>query len=509
MRPDKRLHPAGIAVFALSTLREAAIPLLTIMVLTAFGGGFDERALWRTLAYAVAGVAFAAVLGYTRWMTTRWWVSDDGSIHRRSGLISTKATGVPLNRVQSLDIERGPVQRLFGIQALHVQTGGGGKRGEIVLDAVGPDVVEALQALLAERGPRQATVTGRPGDTEAGSAPSASSDGGAGAVAQPPGVASKSPLAPSAQRRMLGSDLLFAALTAGQFGVLLPVLAVLAQLGENLFGFESGLAAAGGLLPDSVAGWVAIVVVLVLAGWLLSIAGTIVAFAGFTVSRDGDRLQIRRGLLVHREATVPIERVRAVEVVEGVLRRPFRLASLRLEVIGHAAEPAAAQTLFPLLRRVEVQSFLDALLPELADDLGGLDPPPRRALRHYVLLPALAGFVAGIVGWTLTGIGVWSLLVVPPAVGYGAARYQAAGWRFADGRFAVRSLRLARTTVLALAINRESHAIAQTVLQRRGNLADLEVDFGKSTTARIRHLDAGVAADAFAAVGLRAPRRNG
>ena len=48
---------------------------------------------------------------------------------------------------------------------------------------------------------------------------------------------------------------------------------------------------------------------------------------------------------------------------------------------------------------------------------------------------------------------------------------------------------LAQTTVLAPARFRESHTLAQNLLQRRASLADLEVAFGKETTARIRHLE--------------------
>jgi putative membrane protein len=546
MRPE-RLHRAGIVVYALATLREAAIPLLAVFVVGGLGGGFDGRALLRGVAFAVAGTVFAALAGYVRWRTTTWWVGDDGSIHHRSGVISTKAVDIPLTRIQSLDLEQGPVQRLFGVQALHVQTGGGGARGEIVLDAVGPAVVRTLRDLLAERGARGAAGTGSAGAAGTGSASAAGSGsaglagtgtgsagaagtgsaraagtgsadtagtgsadaagrGSAGAaetVDEGDGAAGPAAVrSPAIERRLARSRLFVAALTAGQFGVVLPVLALLGQLAENLFDPERGREALG-LLPDRAVEWIAAVVVVALVAWLLSVAGTVVAFAGFTVSRDGDRLRIRRGLLALREATVPIERVRAVEVIEGVLRRPLGLASLRLEVIGHAAEPSAAQTLFPLLARTEVRPFLDALLPELADDPGGLEPPPRRALRRYALPPALAGLAVGAAGWALTAAGPWALLAVVPAAGYGAARYRAAGWRLAGGRLAVRSLLLARTTVLAPAANRESHGLAQTLLQRRGDLADLHVAFGKSTTARIRHLDAAVAGEAFRTVGQR------
>jgi putative membrane protein len=54
--------------------------------------------------------------------------------------------------------------------------------------------------------------------------------------------------------------------------------------------------------------------------------------------------------------------------------------------------------------------------------------------------------------------------------------------------------------VLAPARNRESHDLEQTALQRRARLAHVQVAFGKSTTARIRHLDLDVARALWAAI---------
>jgi putative membrane protein len=461
MGPE-RLHPAGIAVYALGMLREAAFPLLALFAFAVLGSGFDGDALVRGATYAVVGTAVAAFAGYVRWRNTRWWV-EDSSIHFRTGIVGIKETDVPLSRIQSLDLEQGPVQRLFGVQAVHVQTAGGGARGEIVLDAVGPETVRALRALVADQRPEAAGPAPRP----------------------------------DAERRLSRSMLLVTALTAGQVGVLLPVLAAAGQMAESFLGRGEPSDDALRLLPDSVSGALLIAAALVGAAWLLSMLGAVVAFAGFTVARDGDRLRIRRGLLQRREATLPVERVRAVEIVEGVLRRPFGLATLRIEVIGHAKEPTAAQTLFPLLRLAEARPFLDRFLLELADDPGNLAPPPPRALRRYVLPPLAAGLAVGALAWALAPIGPWPLLAALPAAAYGVVRFRAAGWRFEGGRLAVRSLVFARTTVLAPAINRESHAISQTLLQRRARLANLAVEFGRSTNASIRHVEAAVASDTW------------
>ena len=54
----------------------------------------------------------------------------------------------------------------------------------------------------------------------------------------------------------------------------------------------------------------------------------------------------------------------------------------------------------------------------------------------------------------------------------------------------MRRAAVARTTVLAPARYRESQTISQSVFQRRADLASLHVEFGKRTTARVRHVDA-------------------
>ena len=69
--------------------------------------------------------------------------------------------------------------------------------------------------------------------------------------------------------------------------------------------------------------------------------------------------------------------------------------------------------------------------------------------------------------------------------------FRAAGWRLRDGRLAMRSRVLARTTLLAPAARLQEHATAQNPFQRRAGLADLAVAVGKgggraSATSRRR-----------------------
>jgi putative membrane protein len=463
----RRLHPAGIAVLGVGSLRDLALPLGIAFATTLFGGGGGQP-VSRAVVYAAIGAVVAVIAGYVRWTTTRWSVGD-GTIRLRTGVLSEKETDIPLGRVQAIDTVHGPLQRLFGVRGVQVQTAGGGREGEITLPAVSPGDVELLRAALSRRG-------------------------------APAAVAERAPLA---ERRLGGRRLLVAALTAGQVGVLLPLLAAVPQLAEEVWGNDLESAGREGMriVPESMLEWILAGAGLLALAWLFSTAGAVLAFAGFTIARDEDRLRVRRGLLARREATVPVARVQAVRVVEGVLRRPFGLATVRAEVAGYAKEAAAAQTLFPLLRRSEVQPFLAELLPELADTIDGLQGAPRRALRRYVLPPtALWLAVGGVACVIVPGAAPWPLLAALPAAALGAARWRAAGWRIEDRRVAVRFRRLARTTVLAPAARLQQHGVRQTVLQRRARLADVDVRIGAGTRGLVRHLDARVAGSVFDAL---------
>ena len=91
----------------LATLRDAALPLVIVLVLSVFRGGLDAGSLLNGAIFGAIGVAGATVMGWWRWDNTRWWVDDSG-IHKRSGLISTtKQTDIPWSRIQALDLQQG------------------------------------------------------------------------------------------------------------------------------------------------------------------------------------------------------------------------------------------------------------------------------------------------------------------------------------------------------------------------------------------------------------------
>jgi len=454
MSPEpRRLHPAGAVLETLKAAREALLPIVVLIVV---GGGRESTAL-----LALGGIVVAAVAGYLRWRSTTYRVREDETLILRSGVFSPSETTVPVSRVSSVDTEQGPIQRLFGVREVLVQTAGGGAEPEIVLGAVAGHEVVRLREVLGH--PERAAA-----DQEE----------------------------PAARVRLSGGALVAAAVTGPQLGVLLPLVAGLGAVADDLLeeSFDGGLA---DLLPET-AGGIALGAAAVLGALLLiSVLGAIIAFSGFTVERDAQRLRIRRGLLQRRAASLPLHRVHAVRVVEGLLRRPFGLATLRVETAGYRNEPVSTRTLFPLVRTAQAPALIAQLVPALATDLRRLEPPPRRALRRYIVMPILLAAVAGVV-LGLTSGAWWALVGLPGLAALeGLGRFGAAGWRLAGGRFVVRQRLIARHTIVARAERLQEHARSQTPLQRRADLADLAVAVGSGRRGRLAHLEAATADELF------------
>ena len=471
----RRLHPAEIVLAALENLREILIAAVVGLFVGGGAGGMPPIA---GAMLALGGVAVAAAIGYVRWRHTTYSVAGE-ALHFRRGVISPDETSVPIGRIQAIDATQGPVQRLFGVQELHVQTAGGGSEGEIVLRAVSEAAASELRA-----------IAGLP-----------------------------DPVARDLPEWRLGPGaLLVTAVTAPQLGVILPLVGAFAAAGDDvLFGGGEGEQLIDKLLDDP--GLLLLVVgAVAVAALLLSFAGAIVTFAGFSLVRDGERLRIRRGLLARRAASVPLARVHAVDVVEGVLRRPFGLASVRMETAGYRSEAAAAQTLLPLVRVRDVPQLLAEFVPALAQGADGasaevpggaaavtrspdaqpLQRPPARARRRYALPPALVGAALGA---ALTAVvpAAWSAVPLLALLGAaeGLSRHRSAGWRDDGRRLVVRGRVLARRTLLARVDRLQEHGLRASPMQRRASLADFEAAVGSGRTGRVRHLEAGVAGALF------------
>jgi putative membrane protein len=445
----QRLHVAAAVGEALGAIRDVALPLLLGLVV----GGTHSSA--RAIGLGLAGAVIAAVIGTLRWQATAYVVTDR-ALHFKSGVFSPDETVVPLQRVQAVDTVTGPVQRLFGVTGLHVQTPGGGEDGDVVLAALSRDAAARLRAAL-----------GHPDTGTAG-----------------------------LHVRLTAGRLLAAALTAPQLGVLLPVVGAAFGVLQN-----SSMAEGVRLLRD-VDTWheaLLALAVLLAAAFLVSFLGALVAFAGFEVRVVEGRLRIRRGFWERRAVSVPLARIDGVQIVSSPLRRPFGLVTLRLEATSLGERETVGRTLFPLMRASEVGPFLAQVAPELAGPLTTTDRPPRRALRRFLTAHVAIALLVAIVLIALVP-SAWPAapVLILIAIASGIDAYTLAGLRVDGPRVVLRTRRLGSSvTLIARRRRLQSHALHRTPFQRRAQLATLAVTVARGTRVRVRHLEHPLAQRAF------------
>lgn len=451
-----RLHPAAMLLSGVTNARRWASAAVFPALAALFSGGPDAGRLVFVLAAMGIGMLVAAVWGVLSWYFTTYWVAG-GAFYLRRGVIGKNERSIPLEHIQSVDVVQGVLQRLLGVVEIRIETAGGRQgQPDASLSSLSRDVAAALQRELA--------------------------------VARPLGADSRTDTPePVTVRRLGAGRLLVAGATSGQIGVVLPLIGAATQIFDDILSQDQVISLSQRLLPNSAVTVIVIVLALLVVAWLISILGTVLAYTGFTLSRDGDNLHIRRGLLERRDVTIPLNRIQAVRAVEGLLRQPFGLVLLRMDSAGYGANAGVSTTLFPLLRRDEVSGFLRVMAPEFAA-AAELQPLPRRSLRRYVLreliplLLLLAPCVAGLIllpgdyrnaPWASLAAGYGALLLVAGA--YGWLQFKGAGWAVAGDHLVLRFRRLARTTVIAPRRRLQSRSVRQSPFQRRVGLATLGV----------------------------------
>jgi putative membrane protein len=450
----RRLHHAAVVVEGLRSTMQLFAGVILVAVVRGTPLGF-------TFLLALGGIAAGLGLGYARWRRTVYWMQDE-ALHYRSGLFTPDEKIVPRARVQSVDTATGPLQRLFGVVEVRVQVAGASDEDEIVLVAVTHGEAARLRLELGQPAP-----------------------------------------ATPDERIALGMrGLLLAAATGPQISVAVSAVAGVYALLHNAVDVESD---GEGLLSqlDSVGTIALAAAALLAAAYVLSFLAAIVVFAGFEVQRDAQVLRIRSGLLARRAISIPLARVDGVVIVEGLARGPLGLAALRLESAAHGGERAAGRTLLPLVRRSEAEAVIARLVPELAVTAGELERPPRRALRRFVLIPALAGGLVGAgAALALPATAVWAAVPALALIGglVGLRGHRACGVRLAGDVVVVREARVARRTLLARRRRLQEHSVSHTPLQARAALADLRVTVGSGGQGRARHLERATADAVFGAL---------
>jgi putative membrane protein len=463
MSSERHLHPVAMLIGAVSTLRRWIGGLVFPGIVLLMSQGFSLRTVALFLIAVLFAGALAALWGFLSWRATTYAVTGN-SFRLKRGVFQQSERTIPLDHVQSVDTVQGVIQRAFGVYEVRIETAGGGTgEPDASLSALDRTAAQSLRREI--EGSRKESTEETEGQT--------------------------------VLRQLSTRELFVAGATSGQIGVAFSVLAVGSQFFDDFLSDDFVRRLVETLAPN----WLILVPAGLLLAWFLAIAGTVLAYTGFTLSREGDFLYIKRGLLERREATIPLSRIQAIRISEGVLRQPFGLAAVRVESAGYGEDAGVSTMLFPLLPHDEVQEFLAAATPEFAVN-PALQKLPRRALRRYVFR-AVVGYltlalVAAVAWFVVFGsfLGLLAFILVPPSALYGWLSYRDSGWAFEEDRLVVRYRSLGLKMAIAPRRRLQSREVARSPFQRRVQLATFlaEVASGSGgSSLRVTDLDAGAA----------------
>ncbi len=454
---SRRLHLLGIALVFLKTLKDLFLPLLLFLVSQVFQRGYS---LFWLITGGVGVSLLLLAWGFLSWYRFIYYVKD-GALIVEQGVLARKRSIIPRTRIQAIDLNQGILHRLFNIVSVRVETAGGNKP-EATLVAVSRHDANALRQALTVYDEHK-----EEGYEETG------------------GV----------YKRLSFKELfLFGATSGGALGLVLSIFSGAWALLDDV-GLELDWLLYFSWVGERI-NIVFLIILVIFILWLLATLGVIFKYGRFTVSRHGDRIQMTYGLLQRTQVSIPVRRIQAVRMVEGILRQPLGYFTIQLENAGYGTQSAEKAILWPLARPKELKFILQKFLPEFNLEASlettlettlhntlhtSLERLPQIARRRYALRSFFPVFLVSL------PVFIWlpwgNFAVILPFLGglWGLWKFHDAGWSLKDNMLVLRCRSFARTTVIVPSGSIQSFAVGSNPFQRRVGLVSFSLELASKS----------------------------
>ncbi|TCJ17016.1 hypothetical protein EPD60_06820 [Flaviaesturariibacter flavus] len=301
---------AGFAITLLHSLKIVLRMVWPVILLRVFKTDKEEvgRKGWGLIAFVLVIVALTIIISFVQRYFFRFFIAG-GELQVRKGWLKKEVISIPLERIQSVEIEEDLMHRALNLVKLRINTAGSSKT-EATIDALRRPMAEALRdALLLDRSSTdQQPETGATGET-------------------------------APRRRVAlqlsGYDLLRLALTANHLEAFVLLLIFgwglyddLRPIAERIFPGRAELAAAG-FKALLLLGIVVLIVTFVYSG-----LRTALRFYDYRVLQDDKGFSLRYGLIDRRQRVVPFEKIQYLQWRANWMRRLFGLWLLELGAVG-------------------------------------------------------------------------------------------------------------------------------------------------------------------------------
>lgn len=464
---DRPLHPATLLGRFLRQLPNFVVGLPVLLNIAADP---DARTL---ILVAAIGVLASGAAALAVWRRFRWGVGARELVIER-GVIFRQRRVIPFTRVEDVDIEQGPLARLFGTARVRVETGGAGK-DEGTLDSIALADARALRDLI--RAAR------------------------AGRTAAAPPVPQKEPLLFAMDLRrvllagLLGFSLLYVGALAAALQYLEPLFDWDAVDPDRWLDFSQRLGPARAAAAGS-----ALIALVLLVALAAGMVRALTRDYGFRLTRTPSGFRRRRGLLTLSEVVIPRRRVQLGLVRSGLIGRGFGWHALDFQTLGADPGQSGRQQAAPLARLAEIGPILaEAALPPLPPGDAMQRVSARHILRQSIRWSAL--LAAPALGTTIADPRALYWLAAVPLLAL-LAGLQYRHHRYLPGETALfvrAGIFTHRVWILPYA-RVQSVTLRSTPLQRALGLASLLIDTAGASEihdVRVRNLPAATAATLF------------
>lgn len=440
MSRPKRLHPISIFVGLGGKLKKTFFPLIAFIF---FNHSGEDKVLFSIITTMVV-IFFTFLSSLISWFRHTYQL-DNSVLRIESGVFIRKKRYISFDRMQSIDISEGILQRMFGLVRLQIETAGGNLHdgAEAVLSAISKKDAVFLQASF--------TAYKKTGQLEI--------------------TPFSTPL-----YQMTTYQLFLLSFTSGGFGVAVSVIiAFLSQLDDfvsikKIFGRIS--LASGGPFQTIVFFLVVFFFI-----WVVAMIRTLLKYANFSVLKSGNELVISQGLLEKRQITIPINRIQAVHLKESIVHQWTGNASVFLESAGGTSihSEGSSILLMPMVKVKQLNLMIELFLNDyhLSSDF---KPVPKRSLLRYMIRSWYFVVPMIILSFIfLKTFGFLSLLIWIVVTFWAFLKYKDAGWNLHNQQLNIRYRALIRHSFFMKKNKIQALKVHESYFQSRKGLATLNI----------------------------------
>ena len=460
----RRLHPLTMVQRVIVSL-----PALFFILLPVFRGQ-DSMAVFNLVMGAMY-LAFIVPWITLHYLRFRYWITPQELVIH-SGVLTRRRRNIPVERIQNIEIEQAPLQRLLGTAKVIVYTAGSAS-AEGTLEYVSVEEARDVRAVVREMQQRMDIAESIPvADTGEKTGEETGEETGASV----------------ASARTQGQTLMHMSprrvLMAGAFRFSLLYIAVMFSFLQYIEPDPTLLFSwlmRGPLEPleaqveaSPILAAIAGVLGAILLGWLTGIATTFNRFHRFRLEMIGDKLHRSHGLMTLKEGTIPLGRVQAYIIRTNPVMERFGWYRLELQTMGINVNESGFQVAIPFGRMTEIEAVFEAIgAPEIPREWHRVSPLTMRRFMARSL--AALGVIIGITQIWWSGIW-WLAMAIPPLALWSWWRYKGMQWGEQESWIALRSGVIRRNRWLIPVGKIQTAGWEATWFQRRLGLASIVVD---------------------------------